>query len=162
MKKSHRVFVPLGIWFFVLNINTISPTVPIERAQPRGEIRIVESWRPDINAPGHNVLQYLYEYAVDRNELVPCLAVCHRWVDDSTLELKLREGVRFHNGEPFDAEAVKFNFEYQRKHNSGRGVQVYMRHLKEIKILDTYTLGMILYEPDALFLDNIILGPTAG
>ena len=41
-----------------------------ETAKLRGEIRLVESWRPDINVLGHNVLQYLYEYALDRNELV--------------------------------------------------------------------------------------------
>ena len=64
--------------------------------EPRGEIRIVESWRPDITVLGHNVLQYLYDYALDRNELEPCLAVSRKWIDDTTLELKLREGVRFH------------------------------------------------------------------
>jgi hypothetical protein len=63
--------------------------------EPRGEIRVVDNWRPDINVLGHNVLQYLYEYALDRNELVPCLAVSRSWVDETTLELKLREGCGF-------------------------------------------------------------------
>ena len=75
---------------------------------------MVASWRPDINVLGHTVLQYLYEYALDRNELSPSLAISREWIDDTTLELKLRQGVRFHNGESFDANAVKFNFEYQR------------------------------------------------
>ena len=35
--------------------------VPGQVKVPYGEIRIVESWRPDINVLGHNVLQYLYE-----------------------------------------------------------------------------------------------------
>jgi hypothetical protein len=42
-----------------------------EISKPRGEIRVVESWRPDINVLGHNVLQYLFEYALDKNELSP-------------------------------------------------------------------------------------------
>ena len=31
-------------------------------------------------------------------------------LDDTTWELKLRQGVSFHNGEPFNADAVKFSF----------------------------------------------------
>jgi len=129
---------------------------------PRGEIRVVESWRPDVTVLGHNVLQYLFEYALDRNELAPSLAISREWIDDTTLEVNLRQGVRFHNGEPFDAHAVKFNFDYQRRHNPGRGVQVYMRNVKEIQVIDPYTVRMLLNQPDALFLDKIILGPISG
>jgi peptide/nickel transport system substrate-binding protein len=130
--------------------------------EPRGELRVVENFRPDINVLGHNVLQYLFEYALDKNELFPSLAVSREWVDDASLEVKLRKGVRFHNGEPFDAYAVKFNFDYQRQHNPARGVQVYMKNLKEIRIVDPYTVRMILHRPDALFLDKIVIGPKAG
>jgi peptide/nickel transport system substrate-binding protein len=131
-------------------------------AEPRGENRVVDSWRPDVNVLGHNVLQYLYEYALDHNELVPCLAVSRRWLDDTTLELKLRKGVRFHNGEPFDTHAVKFNLDYQRKHNPGRGVQFYMKNVREIRIIDSYTLWMVLDQPDALILHRPLIGPVSG
>jgi ABC-type transport system substrate-binding protein len=70
--------------------------------------------------------------------------------------------VRFTNGEPFDAHAVKFNFDYQRRHNPGRGVQVYMKKVKEIQVIDPHTVRMILNKPDALLLDKIIIGPIAG
>jgi len=163
MRRALRIF-PILLTLIpvvsILGLNTIAPTMVM--AAPRGEIRIVESWRPDINVLGHNVLQYLYEYALDRNELVPCLALSRRWVDDTTLELKLREGVRFHNREPFDAEAVKFNFDYQRKHNPGRGVQVYMKNVVEMRVIDQYTVHMVLDQPDALILDKLIIGPIAG
>jgi peptide/nickel transport system substrate-binding protein len=147
---------------FILPLLTGPSNAAEQTSKPRGEIRVVESWRPDINVLGHNVLQYLFEYALDRNELTPSLAVSYTWIDDTTLEVKLREGVRFTNGEPFDAQAVKFNFDYQRRHNPGRGVQVYMRGLKEIQVIDPYTVRMILDEPNSLFLDRIIIGPIAG
>jgi len=41
---------------------------------------------------------------------VPSLATAWRRVDDSTVELSLRPGVTFHNGDPFTAEDVAFSF----------------------------------------------------
>jgi len=38
----------------------------------------------------------------------PLLATAWRQVDDVTLEFTLREGVRFHNGDPFDADDVVY------------------------------------------------------
>jgi peptide/nickel transport system substrate-binding protein len=151
------------IWsLFSLSLIALHSEVEGETAEPRGEIRVVENLRPDVNVVGHNVLQYLFGYALDKNELAPSLAVSRKWVDETTLEAKLRQGVRFHNGEPFDANAVKFNVQYQRQHNPSRGVQVYMKNLKEIQVIDPHTVRMILHKPDSLFLDKLILGPTAG
>ena len=42
---------------------------------------------------------------------VPHLAESWRLVDELTWEFMLRHGVRFHNGEPFNAATVKYNFE---------------------------------------------------
>jgi peptide/nickel transport system substrate-binding protein len=163
MKKNLKICTPIVILFLsILTFLALPPRAEGEIAKPRGEIKVVESFRPDINVLGHNVLQYLFEYALDKNELAPSLAISRGWIDDTTLEVKLREGVRFHNGEPFDAHAVKFNFDYQHKHNPSRGVQVYMRNLKEIQVIDPYTVRMILDQPDSLFLDRIIIGPIAG
>jgi len=147
---------------FILTFLGIFIEAKGELQKPRGEIRVVESFRPDIAVLGHNVLQYLVEYALDKNELAPSLGVSREWVDDTTLEIKLSQGVHFTNGEPFDAHAVKFNFDYQRQHNPGRGVQVYMKNLKEIRVIDPYTVRMVLDQPDALFLDKIIAGPISG
>jgi peptide/nickel transport system substrate-binding protein len=148
--------------FFIMVFFGLCSKAEGQEHKPRGEIRVVESWRPDLNILGHNVLQYLYEYALDRNEMVPCLAVSRRWIDNTTLELKLREGVRFHNGEVFDADAVKFNFEYQRKHNPGRGVQVYMKGVREIRIIDPHSIQIVLDRPDSLILQKLIMGPVGG
>jgi peptide/nickel transport system substrate-binding protein len=140
--------------------------MPIEAepqvSKPRGEIRVVENWRPDISVLGYNVLQYLFEYALEKNELAPSLAVSRKWIDDTTLEIRLRKGVRFHNGEPFDANAVKFNLDYQRQHNPGRGVQVYMKHLNKIQVINPYAVRFLFHEPDTLLLDRAVLGPIAG
>jgi len=150
---------------FILTFLGIFTEAEGEIQKPRGEIRVVASWRPDVTVLGHNVLQSLFEYALDRNESVPSLALSRKWIDDTTLEVKLRQGVRFHNGEPFNAEAVKFNFDYQRKHNPSRGIQIYMGNVKEIQVVDPYTIRMILDQPDALFPVNFVhgsMGPWTG
>ncbi len=163
MKKNLKMWPPIAILsLFILNFLALPTRAAEEISTLRGEIRVVESWRPDITVLGHNVLQYLFEYALDKNELAPSLGVSREWIDGTTLEIKLREAVRFSNGEPFDAHAVKFNFDYQRRHNPGRGVQVYMKKVKEIQVIDSYTVRMVLDQPDALLLDKIILGPKAG
>ena len=45
-------------------------------------------------------------------KIVPQLATAYEWAPDSrSVVLKLRPGVKFHDGEPFNAEAVRFNIE---------------------------------------------------
>src|ERR1700759_2170763 len=48
----------------------------------------------------------------DKLDIVPQLATSYEWsADHKALTLKLRQGVTFHDGEKFDAAAVKFNIE---------------------------------------------------
>lgn len=46
------------------------------------------------------------------NEYRGQLATSWKWVDDRTLELELRQGVKFHNGEEFDADDVVYTLNY--------------------------------------------------
>jgi ABC-type transport system substrate-binding protein len=97
MERNLKVCTSIAILpLFLLTFSGLFAKAQSEIAKPRGEIRVVESWRPDVTVLGHNVLQYLFEHALDRNELAPSLAVSRKWIDDTTLELKLRQGVRFH------------------------------------------------------------------
>jgi peptide/nickel transport system substrate-binding protein len=45
-------------------------------------------------------------------KIVPQLATGYEWAaDHKSVVIKLRPGVKFHDGEPFNAEAVRFNIE---------------------------------------------------
>jgi ABC-type transport system substrate-binding protein len=77
---------------------------------PRGELRIVDKNPANWSWITFNVFEPLVEIDTD-GALVPRLAASWRWLNDRTLEMTLRQGVRFHNGERFDAEIVKRNVE---------------------------------------------------
>ena len=47
----------------------------------------------------------------EKQQLRPGLAVSWKPIDDTTWELKLREGVKFHDGSPFTADDVVFTFQ---------------------------------------------------
>src|SRR5713226_1937370 len=66
-------------------------------------------------AVDRQVFQNLYDKLVDINqnlEIVPMLATSWQIADGGrTYTFKLRQGVVFHDGTPFNADAVKVNFE---------------------------------------------------
>jgi peptide/nickel transport system substrate-binding protein len=57
------------------------------------------------------IVESLFRLDHDTGESVPHLAESYERLDDLTLRVVLREGITFTNGEPMDAEAVKFSLE---------------------------------------------------
>jgi ABC-type transport system substrate-binding protein len=97
----------------------------------------------------YNVFEHLIE--VDKQgKLVPRLATDWQWLDDRTLEVKLRQGVRFHNGEVFDAEIVKLNWEdsirSRQPHVPGQFLN--FKPGSKLDILDPHTVRFVFPEPD--------------
>src|SRR5690348_10833828 len=64
------------------------------------------------NAQLENVYDLLFTRDPKTEKIVPWLATGYRVIDDRTWEFTLRSGVRFHDGERFTADAVKFTLEY--------------------------------------------------
>jgi peptide/nickel transport system substrate-binding protein len=60
------------------------------------------------------VIRNMFDGLVTRttdNEVVPELAESYEWIDDTTCEFVLKQGVTFHNGEPLTADDVVYSFE---------------------------------------------------
>ena len=60
----------------------------------------------------HTVWDTLIYRDPNTNEYKPNLATSWKWVDDFTLELELRSGVKFHNGEELDADDVVYTLNF--------------------------------------------------
>ena len=99
----------------------------------------------------------------------PWLATSWQNIDDSTWRMTLREGVTFHNGEPFTAEAVKWT--YERIQNASRDEFITFNQwlfIDEITALSDYEIEITTVEPDPSFLSKMagtgcgIQAPVAG
>lgn len=67
---------------------------------------------------------------------------------------KLREGVKFHNGEDFNAEAVKFTFE-DALSVEGSSQTTVINELSSINVIDEYTVETVTARPNPIWLSQI-------
>lgn len=73
-------------------------------------------------------------------EYLPNLASGWTWIDDTTLEVTLREGVTFHNGEPFDADDVVYTYNTVSAPDSGVKFQRIVNWIDKVEKLDSSTV----------------------
>src|SRR5262249_61974436 len=95
-----KQFIIGSLILVVVTLAWGDPGVREQVLEPRGEVRIVDphyyNWA--------SVVLNIFEHLVDPDKdgtLVPRLATGWRWLDERTLEMRLRHGGTFHNGEIF-------------------------------------------------------------
>ena len=115
----------------------------------RGELRVVDKHPLNWASITYNVFEHLISLDKD-GKLVARLATSWRWLDARTLEVTLRQGVTFHNGEVFDAEIVKLNWDEQRRLEQPFRLGNFMNFKPEsrLEIIDPYTVRFVFPEPD--------------
>lgn len=116
---------------------------------PQGELRIVDKNPANFAWMTYNVLEHLIEADKD-GKLVPGLAVSWQWLDDRALEVTLRQGVKFHNGEVFDAEIVQLNWEENTRLRQPHMPGTYLNFQagSRLEIVDPQTVRFRFPEPD--------------
>nr|WP_043773146.1 ABC transporter substrate-binding protein [Roseivivax isoporae] len=109
-----------------------------------------------------NVYDGLVRYADGTLEVEPALATDWEISEDGTeYTFSLREGVSFHDGSPFDAEAVVFNFERMLNedhpfHDTGPfPLAFFFSAVETVEAVDDMTVRFTLSEPYAPFLSNL-------
>lgn len=101
-------------------------------------------------------------------KIIPMLATSWTWSDDGkVLTMKLRQGVTFQDGTPFNADAVKYNIERSKNFElSKRKSEV--KSIASVDVVDPYTVKFTLSAPDATLLSQLsdragmMVSPTAA
>ncbi len=88
-------------------------------------------------------------------KIQPGLALSWKTLDDNTWELKLREGVKFHNGESFDAEGVKFSFARYVDPSIKNGYATLLKPVAEVQVVDPATVRIKTSEPFAELIETL-------
>jgi peptide/nickel transport system substrate-binding protein len=146
----------------------ITLAIGVGLAQPSGTLTIAQqqdpqSWDPidtfflAWGAIGSSIFDGLVHRDLDM-EIGPGLATSWEWIgeDDDRLRFHLREGVTFHNGEPFDAEAVKFTFDRLLGEEGAAGPQqANYTSIDRVEIVDPYTVDLVLGTPDPVLITKL-------
>ena len=89
----------------------------------------------------------------DNGEVVSELAESFDLMDDNlTWRFKLREGITFHNGEPFNAEAVQFSLDRISGEEFGSLIANYFKDYATTTIVDEYTVDVMTAQTSPDFL----------
>src|SRR5689334_6087494 len=148
MKNRWRIIRAL------LAAGTLATTLAQAQAQT---LRFGLAEDPDILDPtlartfvGRIVFSALCDKLFDIDEklnIVPQLATSYQWSPDSkALTIKLRQGVTFHDGEKFDAAAVKYNIE-RHKNMAGSNRRGELAPVSSVDVVDASTVRLNLSAP---------------
>lgn len=94
----------------------------------------------------HSVYDALVQYGPD-GRLEPLLAESLTLLDPLTYEIRLRQGVTFHNGEPLDARAVTFSVAHLVDPKVNSQVAENFKVIKRVEEVDALTVRLLLNQP---------------
>src|SRR5438309_4386673 len=106
-------------------------------------------------------LEHVYDRLLDRDPRTlkpkPMLATGWKIVNDTTWEFTLRRGVRFHNGEAFNADSVKATMEYLQNPANKSHYAAYWKAVKEVQVVNDHTVRLVTDKPWPALIDRASL-----
>jgi peptide/nickel transport system substrate-binding protein len=130
---------------------------PLAHSQPKPVV-VVQSgeaatldWHMHCDKNAHEPDRQIFDTLLRRNlktlQLEGNLAESWRVVNDTTWQFKLKRNVKFHNGEPFDAAAVKFSIERMLNPKQGAPGRTSIATIDHVDVVDPYTVNVITKAP---------------
>jgi peptide/nickel transport system substrate-binding protein len=111
----------------------------------------------------NNMLEHIYDRLLDRDARTlkpkPMLATGWKVINDTTWEFTLRQGVKFHNGEPFTAQSVKATIDYvlDPASKSHYASSSYWKPVKEVQVVNDFTVRFVTDKPYPSLIDHASL-----
>ncbi len=99
-------------------------------------------------------MENVYERLLERDLVNPSIFVPRlaaslpRLVDETTWELKLRRGINFHNGAPFNAAAAKYSIERLIDPEFDSDLREQVENISSVDVVDDYTIRINTHGPD--------------
>ena len=105
----------------------------------------------------NQIVERLMIYSHDGSGFIPILATEWEMIAPDTLQISLREGVSFTNGEPFNAEAAVFGVQQQIQAPVMLG---FTGMIDRAEVVDEYTINVITKQPasERLIVNALALG----
>lgn len=123
------------------------PKPPVAQTLTIGQGAIPISGDPafDTNALAMAVYRFVFDTVAtsEQGKLTPALAESWRSVNNTTWEFKLRRGVKFHNGEDFNAAAVKFSIERVLNADNKSPWRGRIVDIDRVEVVDDYTVTIV-------------------
>jgi peptide/nickel transport system substrate-binding protein len=139
-------------------------------AAPAGEVKIGLAAEPNTFDPhltvGRNTQIFIvnvYDGLTARDgegHLVPALAESWKRLNPTTWQFALRKGVKFHNGDDFNAECVKFTLDRAINAETKSTIGSELGTIASTEIVDPFTVNVVTKAPD--FLLPVRLGELFG
>ncbi len=148
-----------------LVVGSIPPAGPAHAA-PRGQlVAALDSDRETLDphqATGtidYMVLMHVFDHLIARNpesmKLVGGLAESWKFVDDNTWDFRIRKGVKFHNGEPLNADAVKFSIERVLDPAQKSYLRDRFKGIAQVQVTDEYGIRLKTEKPNPVLLERL-------
>ena len=106
----------------------------------------------------HQIYDTLFRMTPENYDVEPSLAETWDMPDTQTLNIKLRSGIKFHNGDPLDAEAVKFSLE---RTMESPHVGYIVEMIEEVVVHDELNLTIKMNVPFSPIMNNLAHYGTA-
>ncbi len=104
---------------------------------------------------GYNVFDHLAARDLKTGKVGPSLAVSWKAIDDTTWEVKLRSGVKFHDGTPFGAKDVKASFDRVLNPENKLTARGNHAKIKSVEVVDDLTVRFKTDGPYPLFVERL-------
>ena len=144
---------------------TLTLVVPLgTAAAPAGKVVVAQGVDPTTldamnqqETPASVIAEHIYNKLVERDptlKIVPALAAeLPKLLSPQVWEVKLRRGVKFHNGEDFDADSVKFSLE--RAKDPKMRASPNFKLIERVEVVDPFTVRVHTLKPWPTFIASM-------